>query len=297
MKILKVLKEQEENNNLQTIDGGGLGPLAQKFEEVEKKGKDLGWKFSTDMFKSPDDKYKCTITLYLEKHKELELNLGVKVYLTLTETKIPLDFLIVCTKWVMNRVKEMLPELVELTADPSYTPGMITYNFREVFISYKDTFLSLYDYMNRAYYNTNVVNIIPIEELLNDNSIEFNYKLEESQVPKYSDDYSLATDKMLKKVYSVYKGFRKGTFKGHQYEYVRQVPQISILTRKEFLNTSSGIIEPDFKVKVNAGYVTIDGKGTSDLEHENNRFPDYQLVKEFNEYIKARFNQFGIDIM
>jgi hypothetical protein len=63
------------------------------------------------------------------------------------------------------------------------------------------------------------------------------------------------------------------------------------------LDTSTGVIEPDFKVKVNGGYVTIDGKGTSELEHENNRFPDYQLVKEFNEYIKARFNQFGIDIM
>jgi hypothetical protein len=298
MKILKVLKEQEETpNNLQVVDGGTYGYVKETLDKIEKVLEEKSWKFSTETFSSPDNSYKCNITLYYNRSSETELNLYGKIYLMLTQAVIPTDFLIVCAEWTMNRLDTVVPELKELIKDSRYQPQSITFNFKDVFVSYNETFLSLYDYMERAYYNTNVSNVMPIEELMNSRSINFNYKLEESQVPKFSDEYSMATDKMIKKIKSVYNGFRKGTFKGHQYEYKEKIPRMSIHLRNDTYDQTNKVIHPNFRVSVNAGYVWIDGKTTSEMSLENNRFTDKPFIEEFNKYIKARFEQFGIKIM
>jgi hypothetical protein len=298
MKILKVLKEQEETpNNLQVVDGGTYGYVKEMLDKIEAKIKEEGWRFSTETFPSPDGSYRCNTTLYVNRSSETELNLSGKIYLMLKQPQIPLDFLSVTATWMVDKFKTLTPDLPELVMDGRYKEGSITFNFKDIFIAYKDTFLSLYDYMNRAYYNTHVSNVIPIEELMTEKSIDFNYRLEEPQVPKFSDDYSLATDKMIKKVMSVYKGFRKGTFRGHQYEYVRQDPQISIHLRNETYDQTTKVIHPKFKVSINAGYPHIDGKATSDFQLDSDKFTDENLIDEFNKYIKARFEQFGIKIL
>jgi hypothetical protein len=152
--------------------------------------------------------------------------------------------------------------------------------------------------MERAYYNTHVTNLIPIEELMDKRSIDFNYQLEPSQVPRFSDDYSLATDRMIKKVKSVYKGFRKGTFQGHEYEYKENNPRISIHLRDDDYNAQTKVIHPKFRVQINAGYIWIDGKGTSEFGiPEADRFTDKSIIKPIEDYVKARFEQFGIKMM
>jgi hypothetical protein len=297
MKILKVLKEQEDNNNLDVIDGGTYGFVKESLDKIEKELNDKSWRFSTETFNSPDGSYRCNVTLYVNRSSETELNLSGKIYLMLTETVIPTDFLIVCAEWMISRLELVAPDLHEMVKDPRYQPQSITFNFKEVFVSYNETFLSLYDYMDRAYYNTHVTNLMPIEELMNSRSINFNYRLEEPQVPKFSDDYSLATDKMIKKVKSVYSGFRKGTYKGHEYEYREKTPRISIHLKYETYDQTGKVIRPMFRVSINAGYVWIDGKTTSEMDLEKNRFMDKTFIDEFNKYIKARFEQFGIKIM
>lgn len=298
MKILKVLKEQEETNpNLQTIDGGTFGFMKESLDKIQKTLDDNSWRFSTETFNSPDGTYRCNTTLYVTRSSQTELKLAGKIYLMLKEPLIPLDFLSVSAKWMLNKMNELCPDLFNTVKDGRYQEGSITFNFHDIFIAYGDTFLGLYDYMERAYYNTHVTNLIPIEELMNERSIDFNYQLEPSQVPTFSDDFSLATDRMVKKVKSVYKGFRKGTFKGHEYEYKENNPQISIHLRDNDYNPQTKVIHPKFRVQINAGYVLIDGKPTSDLESEANKFPNTLLIKQFNEYIKSRFEQFGIKIL
>ena len=296
MKILKVLKEQEETN-LQTIDGGTYGFMKESLDKIEKELNDESWRFSTETFTSPDGTYKCNTTLYVTRSSETELKLGGKIYLMLQQPIIPLDFLSVSAKWMLNKLNTLSPDLFNIVKDGRYQEGSITFNFHDIFIAYGETFLGLYDYMERAYYNTHVVNLIPIEELMNERSINFNYQLEPSQVPTFSDDYSLATDKMTKKIKSVYKGFRKGTFKGHEYEYKENTPRISIHLRDDDYNPQTKVIHPKFRVSINAGYVWIDGKPTSDFNYGVEKFSDTLLIKQFDEYIKSRFEQFGIKIM
>jgi hypothetical protein len=293
MKILKVLKEQE----LQTIAGGTYGFMKESLDKIQKRLDETKSTISYEMFDSPDGTYRCHTNLYVTRSSETELKLAGKIYLILKEPTIPLDFLSVSAKWMLNKINELCPDVFNTVKDGRYQEGSITFNFHEIFVKYSETFLGLYDYMERAYYNTHVTNPIPIEELMNDRSIDFNYKLEPSQVPTFSDDFSLATDKMIKKIKSVYKGFRKGTFKGHQYEYVRQEPQISIYPRDDNYNPQTKVIHPKFKVSINAGYPHIDGKTTSDFEQGVERFTNTLIIKQFDEYIKARFEQFGIKII
>ena len=66
MKILKVLKEQEETN-LQTIDGGTYGFMKESLDKIEKELNDESWRFSTETFTSPDGTYKCNTTLYVTR--------------------------------------------------------------------------------------------------------------------------------------------------------------------------------------------------------------------------------------
>jgi hypothetical protein len=296
MKILEVLKEQEDNN-LQTIDGGTYGFMKESLDNVQKKLEEKSWGFSTETFPSTDGTYKCNMTLYIKRSSETELNLYGKIYLMLKQTVIPTDFLSLCAEWTMDRLETMVPELKELVTDSRYQPQSITFNFKDVFVSYSETFFSLYDYIERPYYNNHIGNLHPIEELLDHNSIPTKYNLDESQVPRFSEEYSLATDKMIKKVKSVYLGFKKGTFQGHEYEYKEKNPRISIHLRNSTYDLTSKVIQPNFRVSVNAGYVWIDGMTTSEMSLENNRFTDKSFIEEFNKYIRARFEQFDIKIM
>jgi hypothetical protein len=299
MKILKVLKEQEETPiNLDVIDGGTYGFMKESLDKIEKKLNEEMWRFSTETFSSPDGSYRCNTQLYVTRSSETELKLAGKIYLMLNQPVIPLDFLSVSANWMLNKLNDLCPDLFNTVKDGRYQEGSITFNFNDTFVSYNETFLGLYDYMERAYYNTNVTNLIPIEELMDKRSIDFNYQLEPSQVPKFSDDYSLATDRMIKKVKSVYKGFRKGTFQGHQYEFKEDNPQISIHLRDDDYNPQTKVIHPKFRVQINAGYVWIDGKGTSEYGiPAEERFTDSTVIKPIENYIKARFEQFGIKIL
>jgi hypothetical protein len=299
MKILKVLKEQEETNpNLQTIDGGTFGFMKESLDKIQKELDETKSRISYELFDSPDGTYRCHTQFNVTRSSETELKLSGKIYLILKEPTIPLDFLSVSAKWLLNKINELCPDVFNTVKDGRYQEGSITFNFHDVFISYNDSFLGLYDYMERAYYNTNVVNLIPIEELMNDRSIDFNYQLEPSQVPTFSDDYSLAIERIIKKVKSVYKGFRKGTFKGHEYEYKENPPRISIHPRDDDYNPQTKVIHPKFRVQINGGYVWLDGKPTSEFGAlPENRFTDTLVIKQFDEYIKARFEQFGIKIL
>jgi hypothetical protein len=295
MKILDILKEE-----LDTIDGGKFGHTKETLDKVVGVIDSLGgWVFSNETVYHPSGKYRFVPTLYVKRKGDTELALSVKVYLILNEYVIPTDFLIFVTEWMTGMLKSKIPGLEEMMADERYMTNAITYNFREVFVSSGNMFMSLDDYVDTTYYNTHIMRVYPLEELISNRvSIQTHYELDPSQTPTFSEDFSLAIDRVLKKVKSIYRGFRKGTYRGHQYEYKENNPKISILVEQKDYNPQTKVIQPKFRIQINAGFVSIDGKGTGGFYlTPENKFSDDKFVEEFNHYIKARFEQFGIKII
>lgn len=293
MKILDILKEE-----LDVIDGGKFGHTKETLDKVVGVINSLGgWVFSNETVQHPSGKYRFVPTLYVKRKGDTELSLTVKVYLMLNEYVIPTDFLIFVNEWMTGMMKAKIQGLEEMITDEKYMAGAITYNVREIFVSSNEMFLALEDYIDTTYYNTTIMKVYPLEELMDQQNIVRHYQLDPSQVPTFSDDFSLAIDKVHKKIKSVYKGFRKGTYQGHQYEYKENKPTISVLVEHNEYNPQTKVIHPKFRVQINAGYVWIDGKHTSSFVPPENRFPDVKFTEDFNVYIKNRFLQFGIKII
>jgi hypothetical protein len=290
MKILKVLKEQEETNpGLETIDGGTY-KLVEKLNEIQELLKKESYR-TNDISTSPDGSFKYFGSLYCHKPQDNELTLEVKPYIILTADQIPNDFLEFISEDFYNRLEKSFPSMMEFLKSDDCPPHTFNFSFRDIFVSYKETFLSLYDHMDRPYYNTHIANLIPLEDVL-----QHNYTLDPTQVPTFSDEYSLAADRELKKIKSVYRGFRKGSYKGHTYEYTENEPRISI----HLTDTQNGqrVIQPRFNSSINAGYFRVDGKPTGGFTYPPEEdFQDKEYVRELNTYLKNRFAQFGIKIM
>ena len=300
MKILQVLKEQEETpNNLDVVDGGTYTYTKETLDKVIGVIDSLGgWVFSNETVHHPSGKYRFVPTLYTKRTGDVELSLTLKVYLSINEWVIPTDFLIFVTEWMTGKLNEKIPDLMEMITNERYQHGAITYNFGDVFVSSNEMFLALDDYIDTTYYNTHIMKVYPLEELMNQQTIVRHYDLDPSQVPTFSEDFSLAMDRVLKKIRSVYKGFRKGTYQGHQYEYKENNPRISVLVEHNEYNPQTKVIHPKFRVQLNAGYVWLDGKPTSDFGfNPEEKFPDLKFVEDFNVYIKSRYLQFGIKFM
>ena len=299
MKILEILKEQEETpSNLDVVDGGAYGYTKETLDKVEGVINSLGgWVFSNETVHHPSGKYRFIPTLYVKRKGDVELKLSVKVYLAINEWTIPTDFLIFATKWMTDKFKEKIPNIEEMMTDERYMAGAITYNFIDAFVSSNEMFMALDDYIDTTYYNTHIMKVYPLEELMDEQNIVRHYELDPSQIPTFSDDFSVAMDRVLKKIKSVYQGFRKGTYQGHKYEYKNDKPTISVLVERTDYNPQTKVIHPKFRTQINAGYVSIDDIPTSSFEPPETRFSDTKLVEDFNVYIKNRFLQFGIKII
>lgn len=297
MKILKVLREQEETNQ-EIIYGGTFGFTKDALDTIEKDIPRLGsFEFSNITIPHPSGGYKVIPNLYIDRKDDIDLNISLKLYLLLDRLEIPTDFITFITEWLTDKFKEKVPAMSKKIYDDYYHQGSISFNIREIYVSYKDLFFSLSEYMDVAYYNSHVMKMHPLEKVMKEENIPTYYNLDPTQVPTFSEDFSLAMDRITKKIKSIYQGFRKGTYKGHQYEFKENNPRISVLIEDREFNPTTKVLHPKFRISMNAGYVTIDGKPTSSFEAEATRFPDVNFTEELNEYIKSRFIQFGIKIL
>ena len=300
MKILNILKEQEEDNQMRgiTIDGGSYGYTFDTLNKIEQSIKSSGgFVYSNDTIYHPSGDYRMIPTLMVDRRSDTELRLAVKMYLMINGWEIPKDFLIFITEWMIGQFKKNISGIEEMITDTRFLNGSIHYSIKDIFVAKGDVFFSLEEYMDTMYYNSHIMRVYPLDELFNPQKINEVYSLDPSQVPTFSDDFSLATDRVTKKVKHVYKGFRKGTYKGHQYEYKENNPRISVLIEKDDYDPTTKVIHPKFRIQLNAGYVWIDGKPTSSFEPEVDQFKDKDFVIEFDYYIKERFKQFGIKLL
>ncbi len=109
--------------------------------------------------------------------------------------------------------------------------------------------------------------------------------------PKFSSDYVLAMDKAVKKMKTIYKALRKGTFKGRSYELREDMPTMVVHQRFKQYNKEDRVIYPEFSSTITSTYPKVDGKEISHLTKDEN---DVQYLKELDDYLTKKFENFGI---
>lgn len=109
--------------------------------------------------------------------------------------------------------------------------------------------------------------------------------------PKFSSDYVLAMDKAVKKMKTIYKALRKGTFKGKSYELKENIPTLVVHQRLKQYNKEDRIIYPEFALTITSTFPKIDGK---EYSYVTTNDEDREYAKELDEYLGKKFANFGI---
>lgn len=208
---------------------------------------------------------------------------------------IPLNILQVIVIDLIDSLKSINPDLFN---KPSIYPVDLLdcyhLKIQNITIHPDQGILQLRDYMDTPTYNLKLQTPHEFGGILLSRSYLLNaYKLNQGDLPTFSDDYSLAMGKLVKRAKSVYNALKKGTWKGHSYELF--VPhdwnRAFVVHQDKFnYNRADKVIHPNFDITCNFGYETVDGKKNS--PEESPLTPDER--KEFQDYLKKRFGNFNI---
>lgn len=177
-------------------------------------------------------------------------------------------------------------EFVDYYKDVLYA---FTIRIERITITLMEGILFLKDYMDNNIYNVKIGRPMSMIDLFeNENS----YLLLPEQLPRFSGDYSTTMTKLVKKCKTIYTALGKGTWKGHTYDYGKfNQPGITVHQKNKNYNKRDKIISPDFEITYNPSYAYIDGiiitSNTSPLNDEQK--------DEFKEWLKNKFNAFGIE--
>ena len=236
----------------------------------------------------PDGSYGDVDVNVDENYANRELHLGIVYHPNLGHPNIPQDYLKVPVERIASHLKdeifnkktyprELLEEyIIKITNDVTYySEGVIRILDKEYLPAVERNSLllpiSLYDLI----YNT--------DQILNSYVIP--------NPPKFSPDYALAMDKAVKKMKTIYKALRKGTFKGRSYELREDMPTMVVHQRFKQYNKEDRVIYPEFSSTITSTYPKVDGKEISHLTKDEN---DVQYLKELDDYLTKKFENFGI---
>jgi hypothetical protein len=162
-------------------------------------------------------------------------------------------------------------------------------HIERITITLMEGILFLKDYMDNNVYNVKIERPNSLYELFNNEDL---YRLLPEQLPTFSGDYTTTMTKLVKKCKTIYTALGKGTWKGHTYDYGKfNQPGITVHQKNKNYNKRDKIISPDFEITYNPSYAYIDGiiitSNTSPLNDEQK--------SEFKEWLKNKFNAFGIE--
>ena len=114
------------------------------------------------------------------------------------------------------------------------------------------------------------------------------YMLNENDLPRFDDQYSLAMSKITRRCKTIYMALQKGTFRGLPYELPRFNPSnVVVHQERDRFSMDTKVIHPDFSVSISTGHSTLNG------ERINQVLP-VELQDAFIEYIRDRFKHFDI---
>jgi len=164
-----------------------------------------------------------------------------------------------------------------------------TIHIERVTITLMEGIFFLKDYMDNNIYNTKIERPNSMTELFENENL---YLLLPEQLPRFSGDYVTTMNKLIKKCKTIYTALGKGTWKGHTYDYGKfNQPSITVHQKNRNYNKRDKILNPDFEITYNPGYVYIDG-----LKSTNEKSPlTKEEMNEFKEWLETKFKHFGID--
>jgi len=209
--------------------------------------------------------------------------------------EIPLNLLQVVAADFIDSLLEINPDLMN---KPSIYPvdllNMYHFSFQNITIYAAQGILSLRELMDTPTYNLKLLSPRGFGDIMFSRSHLLNvYKLIPGDLPTFTDNYSSVMEKLIKKAKSVYNALKKGTWKGHTYELFvpHDMAKAFVIHQDSFeYNKTDKVLHPNFTVGCNFGYEHVDSIKNSPEESPLSE----EEQKEFRDYLKKRFEHFGI---
>ena len=203
-----------------------------------------------------------------------------------TNPIIPKD---IFSNGVNDVMKKLLTAIPELKSYPQEVLDTFTFEVYTFKIMYME---GLFDLLNNSLLDTVDVNKFSGKYKLTDlidnpSEVTSTYYME--RPPTFDKDYSMMMKRGIKKMKVTFKALRKGTWKGHTYEYDESPWASNYMVFQDYnnYNKSDKIIKPEFRYSITPGTPKIDG------EHWSKTF-DAVTMDEFEKYMKERFGLLGI---
>ena len=256
-------------------------------KELISKLKEATYGFDNRInFKYPDGSTGRGETLV--KSDKKHMHVWVYYYPNPTNPNIPNDLYSRILKLLMEQILKKFPEI---TSYPKDVTDSVTLDIYDT-IYYKEGVLHLSEEYLVSSAERNVL-LAPrtmtecihhLENTMNSYYIE--------RVPTFSEDYSLAMDKAVNKLKTIYKAYSKGTFKGNTYE-LSPNPTYLVHQRYNKYDKETRILHPDFSLSISSGWITLNGE-TKKWTDTNIPEEYKQLYTEIQDSLKKKFENFGI---
>ena len=200
---------------------------------------------------------------------------------------IPRTLLARCIELLHHGLKKINPDIVNY---PTQILDEYEVTFYAVNVFPSEGIFNLSSYIPRPLYNTKVVAPTKLDRILNDvHSVMAHYTFNEGDLPTFSDDYSPAMSKVIRRCKTIFMALQKGKWKGHTYDLGPFIPS-NLVVHQETLEYSleNRVIHPHFYISYGSyGKETMDGEPINHVLHA-------EIKDEFLEYIQSRFKQFEI---
>ena len=190
----------------------------------------------------------------------------------------------------IDDLKEINPDMFN---KPSLYPQEVLNDYEVTIYSVTifpgEGIIHLSEYIPRSTFNIKTKKPMEFGHILFSRSLLLNqYMLDENDLPRFDDQYSLAMEKITRKCKTIYTALQKGTFRGLPYELPKfYQPNVVVHQERERFNLETKVIHPDFSVSISSGWGTLNGEPI-------NQVLPVELQDSFVEFIRNRFLQFGV---
>ena len=143
--------------------------------------------------------------------------------------------------------------------DPTILSG-IKVNYYNYVMYYKEGILNFItrDYLNRLDKVNIIADINLLDAYTNMENTLSDLVIPIDRLPRFGGDYSLAMDKAIKRIKTVYRAYQKGKFKGLPYQ-LSTDPTVTVHQSPNSWDSHSRVLLPMFELSISVGSMEYDG--------------------------------------
>lgn len=182
----------------------------------------------------------------------------------------PLEYFI---KKLLIRIEDTVKR-----TDPSILSG-INISLDTYIMYYKEGIINftIRNYLDRSDIVSILSNITLLDALTNLDLSLSDHVIPVDRLPKFEPGYSLAMDKAIKRIKTIYTAYQKGTFKDKPYD-IGKLYLITITQTTESWDPNTRTIYPNFHLVANKGEVTYDGDQTELIKILTKKFGHFGIT-------------------